>query len=131
MSKSYNNTINLSDTDAQIKKKFSSMMTDPLRVKLSDPGHADECNVFAYYSKFFPELKQEVLEYCKGAKKGCTECKKIFADNLIDKLKDFHKKREEFASDKKRVVEILRNGSQRAKEIASVTLKEVKELIGI
>jgi len=131
MSKSYNNTINLSDSDAEIKKKISTMITDPKRVKLSDPGSPDECNVFSYYAMFAPELKAEVRDCCKGAKRGCTECKKILGDHLVNWLKDFHKRRDEFSKDKKKIIKILEDGSLKAREVASLTLKQVKTAIGI
>lgn len=131
MSKSYNNTINLSDSEEVIKKKVSTMFTDPKRIKLSDKGHPEACNIFSYFSTFVPEMKEEVLSYCVNAKVGCTECKKNLAAGLIKKLKPLHKKREEFDKDKTKVKKILKEGNERANEVTAKTIAEVKEAMQI
>ena len=127
MSKSYNNTINLSDSPEVIKQKIASMFTDPKRIKLPDPGHPEVCNVFSYYASFIPELKAEVSDWCTNAKIGCTECKKKMAEGLIKKLAPFHERRQGFAKDKKKVAKILEQGKEKALSVASKTLKEAKE----
>lgn len=131
MSKSYNNTINLSDSQEVIKKKISSMFTDPKRIKLTDKGHPGVCNVFSYYATFVPLFKDEASLWCTNAKLGCTECKKILAAQIIKKLEPFHKKREELVKDKLGVVKILERGRVRAAEVAAKTLKETKEAMQI
>ncbi|MBU1727572.1 MAG: tryptophan--tRNA ligase, partial [Candidatus Omnitrophica bacterium] len=85
MSKSYNNTINLSDSEETLKQKVSSMFTDPKRIKLNDKGHPDTCNVFSYYCVFVPESKDEARNWCENANIGCTECKKLLAQGLLEK----------------------------------------------
>lgn len=126
MSKSYNNTINLSDSPDEIKKKISVMFTDPKRIKLADKGHPDTCNVFSYYSVFAPELKEEVHDWCIHAKVGCTDCKKKLAEGLIKKLEPIHKKRKELEKDKQTVREILNKGKDKALAVTSEILKKVK-----
>lgn len=130
MSKSYDNTINLSDSEEIIRRKVTSMITDPKRIKLADKGHPDICNVFAYYSTFIPGLKEEVAANCINAKIGCTECKKILASGLMDKLKPFHARREELLRDKNGIRNILDKGKEKAVAFSSTVLKEVKGLIG-
>jgi len=124
MSKSYLNTINLSDPCKAITKKISVMFTDPKRVKLSDQGHPDTCNVFSYYCTFAPGIKNEVYDWCAKAKKGCTECKKILAQQIIEKLAPIQKKREEFIRDKEGVRKIIAKGNEKARAQASGTMQD-------
>ena len=113
MSKSYLNTINLSDTPQLITKKISTMFTDPKRIRLSDKGHPETCNVFSYYSTFVSKMNDEVRDWCMNAKVGCTECKKILAENIINKIAPIQKKREELGKDKGRIRKILDAGRSR------------------
>lgn len=131
MSKSYYNTINLSDSDDEIRKKVNTMITDPERIKLNDPGHPDICNVFSYYGVFLPQMVDEVRDWCMHAKVGCTEWKKRCASGLIDKLAPFHKRREEFARDTKLVEKILVSGREKAIAYASRTVQEAKTTMGL
>lgn len=131
MSKSYNNTINLSDSQEVIREKISGMITDPRRIKLSDPGHPDICNVFAYYSTFVPEAKSEVFDYCTNASVGCTECKKRMAAFLIKRLEPFRQKRAELAKDKNKIKNILEEGKEKAQILARQTIKEAKEAMSL
>ncbi|MCU0651639.1 MAG: tryptophan--tRNA ligase [Candidatus Omnitrophica bacterium] len=126
MSKSYDNTINLSDSEDIIKKKISNMITDPERIKLVDPGHPSVCNVFAYYAVFFPEMKDELHKACADAGLGCVECKKRLASCLIELLKPIQKKRHDFLKDKQMILKILEDGKARASAVASATIREVK-----
>lgn len=130
MSKSYNNTINLCDSQELIKQKIANMVTDPKRIKLADPGHPDVCNVFSYYSVFIPENKAEVFNWCSNAKTGCTECKKRMSEALIEKLAPFQKKRAELAKDKQKIAKVLEEGRSKAEAIASATTKEARSIMG-
>jgi len=127
MSKSYNNTINLSDSEEIIKRKISSMITDPEKIKLADPGHPSVCNVFSYYSVFFPEMKDGLHKVCMEAGLGCVECKKKLASCLIDKLKPLHKKRQELLKDKGQIKKILEEGKVKASSEAGKTMQEVRD----
>lgn len=134
MSKSYGNAINLSDDEAAVRKKVQSMITDPARVKASDPGHPDVCNVYSYYKIYSDDAKtSEVYDWCTGAKKGCTDCKKIMADYLVQSLKPIREKREELLggalADKAKVLGVIQSGQERAQNAARRTLEEVKELL--
>lgn len=131
MSKSYNNTINLSDSPETIKQKISGMITDPARIKLSDSGHPDICNVYSYYAAFMPQAKDEVYDWCKNAKMGCTECKKRMSECLIKELQPFHEKREKICSKKSVIMDILEQCRVKAVNFASQTIKQVKEAMGI
>lgn len=131
MSKSYNNTINLSDPSDVVGKKVGSMITDPKRIKLSDKGHPNACNVYSYYLVFAPQLKDDVYDWCTNAKIGCTECKKRLALNILESLKPLHEKREELLKDKNKIKDILEAGRQKAESFASKTIAEVKQAMQI
>jgi tryptophanyl-tRNA synthetase len=126
MSKSYNNTINLSDSAEAVTEKISNMITDPKRVKLSDKGHPNVCNVFAYYETFLPQLRNEVYDCCVNAKTGCTQCKKKLAAELLEKLKPLHERRRAFLADKAQIRQILERGREKAAAFAARTVAEAK-----
>ncbi|OGC15877.1 tryptophan--tRNA ligase [candidate division WOR-1 bacterium RIFOXYC2_FULL_37_10] len=131
MSKSYGNTIALSDTSDDIKKKVNSMITDPARVKKEDIGHPDVCTVFSYHKIFnqagVPAIEQE----CKEASRGCVACKKEFLSHLLEILEPIQKRRREIETDENKLHDILADGAKKAKSIASTTLKEAKEAMGL
>lgn len=131
MSKSYNNYIGLSEEPETIRKKVQSMITDPLRIRLADCGHPHKCNVFSYYSVFFPEMNKEAEERCLKSKIGCTECKKEFANKLIDLLTPIQEKRHALQGNKKYIQDILSAGKDKAGALAKKTIIEVKELLKI
>lgn len=130
MSKSYMNYILLSDEPDVIVKKVSQMITDPKRIKLSDRGHPDICNLFSYFSIFAePKLKDEVKDWCEEAKVGCTECKKRLAKILIDYLEPIREKRKALPDSK--IEEIIKDGARKARKAAGETMAEVKRLINL
>ena len=129
MSKSYDNAINLSDSEEDIRRKTKKMFTDPRRIKMTDPGHPEECNVYSYCDVFVPEQKKAAYEWCSQAKKGCTECKSIIGDALIEYLAPIRKKREELAKDRKRVEAILEEGRQKARDIAAQTMRDIRKIV--
>ncbi|MEI8011778.1 MAG: tryptophan--tRNA ligase [Candidatus Omnitrophota bacterium] len=129
MSKSYGNTINLSDTPEEIRRKVSGMKTDPKRLRLKDPGHPFECNVFPYFKAFLPASETDVASWCEGALKGCTDCKKVLAEGLIEYLRPIRAEREKILSDHGYISKILADGAARAGAIASSTMKEVRQAV--
>jgi len=131
MSKSFGNFIALSDPPKVISQKVAGMITDPKRVRLRDAGHPEKCNVYSYYKIFKPEATKEVHDYCTKAKVGCTVCKKNMAEAIIEHLKDIQDRRKEILEDKNRIKKILQHGTEKARKIASGTIKEVKETIGL
>ena len=133
MSKSYGNAINLSDAEDVVRKKVQTMVTDPARIKVSDPGHPDICNVYSYYKIFDPAIPKtaEVHDWCTGAKKGCTDCKKIFADVLVDRMKPIWQLRKKYESENGLVENILKKGRAKASAVARETLQEVKQLLNL
>ncbi len=131
MSKSYNNYIGLSDEPEIIRKKIQSMITDPQRIRLTDPGHPDKCNVFSYYCVFLPETKNEAEQRCSKSKIGCTECKKELSGKIINLLAPLQEKRKILEKDKKHIQEILSAGQERASVLAKKTIDQVRGLLKI
>lgn len=131
MSKSYGNFIALGDSEDTIKKKCSQMFTDPKRIKLSDKGHADKCNVYSYHGLFKPECAPEVYDYCTKARAGCTECKKNLGKIISEYLAPIRQKREDLLNDKNKLNVLLERGAERARKVASETMAEVKKAIGL
>ncbi|MCF7877587.1 MAG: tryptophan--tRNA ligase, partial [Candidatus Omnitrophica bacterium] len=127
MSKSYDNYIALDEEDRSLKKKVLGMFTDPARKRKSDPGNPKKCNVFSYYKIIKPEREDEIKQWCKHAKKGCVECKKILLESIREFIVPKREKKQEILKDKKKIYDILKKGEDKARQVASLTLKEVKE----
>jgi len=130
MSKSYGNCIYLADTEEQVLKKVSTMYTDPKRVRKSDPGHPEECNVCDYIKTFAPDQAEEVADKCRNAGWGCTDCKKNLAAVLNGFLGPIRKRRNELLGDRAELERIILDGTERARRVVRETMSEVKRAIG-
>jgi tryptophanyl-tRNA synthetase len=127
MSKSYNNSIYLSDTAEETRKKVMGMMTDPARVRRNDPGEPDVCVAFNLHRIYVPQEKlDEIIPACRNATIGCVECKKILADYMIERLAPSRAKREELAANPAFVDDLLQEGSRRASLISDAVMTEVR-----
>ena len=131
MSKSYNNYIALSDEPGIISEKIQSMFTDPQRIKRTDPGHPEKCNVHSYYRLFAPERKEEIDSLCRKSEIGCTDCKKELAGIVVKYLEPIREKRNTLLKDKARIFDILEKGKKEAQQAAGDTMAEVRQVIGI
>lgn len=129
MSKSYGNFISLSDSPEVIREKAGSMITDTKRIRRSDPGRPDACNVFSYYSIFNPDRVPTVSDWCRGARLGCTECKNRLADVLVEYLAPIREGRKHWLKGA-RIEEVLQDGAGRARAVAADTLALVHQAIG-
>jgi tryptophanyl-tRNA synthetase len=130
MSKSYGNSIYLSDSAEETTRKVLSMMTDPQRVRRSDPGDPDICVAFNLHRIYVPQDKlDEIIPACKGAAIGCVECKKTLATCMNERLAPFRARREEFALDPRFVDDLLANGSARASLISDSVMSEVRSAL--
>ncbi len=130
MSKSYGNTIDLKDDEAATRDKVGTMITDPARIRRNDPGNPDICNVFAYHKEFnTAERLPEIDSACRNATVGCRQCKMELAERINDRLAPYRQRLQEFAADPTIVQEILRQGAQRARCLASETMTVVKKAI--
>ncbi|RIK31808.1 MAG: tryptophan--tRNA ligase [Anaerolineae bacterium] len=130
MSKSLNNHIELAATPEETTARVREMVTDPARVKRTDPGNPDVCNVFSMHKIFSPQDEVDMINIeCRRAGIGCVDCKMRFAANLNKHLEPFRAKRAELASKPDHVTAVLNDGASRAREIAQETMREVREAI--
>jgi tryptophanyl-tRNA synthetase len=130
MSKSYGNVITLSETDEEIRKKTKVMVTDPARKRRTDPGNPDVCPVYDWHKLFStPETLQWAAEGCRTAGIGCIECKAAMAENLIKWIAPVRERRVKWENDPKGVLEILDEGSKKARVVAQGTMERVREAV--
>jgi tryptophanyl-tRNA synthetase len=132
MSKSLNNHIELAATPEETEKRVLTMVTDPARIRLTDPGNPDVCNVFSFHKMFSgAEEIAMVNTECRRAGIGCVDCKKLMAKNLNESLVPFRTRREEFTLKPDEVWNILKDGAARASIIAEKTMEEVRTAVGL
>lgn len=132
MSKSYGNAVFLSDTPKEIDAKISRMMTDPARVRRSDPGEPEKCPAFQLHKIYCTAQEiAEVTQGCRTAGIGCLDCKKIMIKHVIEDLAPIRERRAAYEKDPQAVEEILAGGNQAAQRKASATLAEVRETLGL
>jgi len=132
MSKSYHNAIYLSDPPKVIGEKTLQMFTDKTRLRKTDPGHPDICNVFSFHKLYTsPEKVNQIEEDCKKAIIGCVECKKLLAENLIKGLAPLQEKQQYYQEHLGELKDIIDAGIKKARSVATTTLEEAKEAIGI
>jgi tryptophanyl-tRNA synthetase len=131
MSKSYNNTILLSDSPKEIQNKVRSMITDPKRIRKNDPGDPEVCTVFAFHKVFNKENVFSIGEQCRKGEIGCVECKKILAKKMIDFLTPIYEKRQELLSKPDYIKDIIDKGNKDARNITKETMEEVRDVMKI
>jgi tryptophanyl-tRNA synthetase len=132
MSKSYGNAVFLSDTPQEIDQKLSRMMTDPARVRRSDPGEPEKCPAFQLHKIYCtPEEIEQVSMGCRTAGIGCLECKKVMIKHVIDDLAPFREKRVHYEKKPAEVEKILAEGTDVAQQAAAATMTEVRGTLGL
>jgi tryptophanyl-tRNA synthetase len=125
MSKSYGNTIQLTDEEPVVRQKLKTMVTDPARVRRTDTGDPDKCPVGDLHKVFSaPETMAKVYEGCRSAGIGCIECKGWASDGLVRVLQPMQERRASFSATQ--VKEILDDGSRRASARAEETMRQVR-----
>ena len=129
MSKSYNNSITLSDPPETTQKNVMQMVTDPGRVRRTDPGNPDVCPVFAYHQVYNADEVPQIDKDCRSAAIGCVDCKRNFSNKLITELTPFYERRAGWASKPKTVREVLADGASRARTVAQETMAEVRSVM--
>jgi tryptophanyl-tRNA synthetase len=132
MSKSYENMISLRDEPEVITQKINKMLTDPARIKLSDPGDPNKCPVWQMHQIYSPQDTLDwVVEGCTKAKIGCIECKGPVIDSVISELGPMQERIAKYQSNPNLIQEIIFDGSERARSVAKNTLEEVRDAMGI
>ena len=132
MSKSYGNAIYLKDPPEVVREKLRPMVTDPARVRRTDPGDPDVCPVFDLHKAFSkPDVQAWAAQGCRTAGIGCLDCKRALADQVLERLAPIHARRVEYAQRPDTVWDILTEGSHQAREVARATMDEVRAAMKI
>ena len=132
MSKSYDNMICLREPLEDVRKKITTMQTDPARVRLSDPGDPEKCPVWQLHETYSnAETKEWAMGGCKSAGIGCLDCKKPVIDAVVTELEPIQKEAEQYEKDPDLVRSILIGGCETARETARETLSEVRSAMGL
>lgn len=132
MSKSYGNTIMMADPEPVVRQKLKTMVTDPARIRRSDPGNPDVCPVGDLHKIFSSkETMAKVYEGCRSAGIGCIECKSWAADALVQLLNPMQERRRKFEENSKLAWDILEAGSEKARKAAGETMDGVRASMGM
>jgi len=132
MSKSYDNSIYISDRGEELEKKVAAMFTDPQRKRKKDPGRPDLCNVFTFHGLYSSAVDvRQIADSCRTAGIGCTDCKRMLASRLSESLHPIHECQDYYRAHLEEVKAILADGGTKAREIARITMAEVREALKI
>lgn len=132
MSKSYDNAIYLSDGPKEIAAKVAQMITDPQRMRKSDPGNPDICNVFDFHKLYSDQETVAMVDrQCRKAEIGCVQCKKIMTEFLVKAMEPMHESRKHYESNPRLVDEIIASGGEKARKVARETMEQVRSAIKI
>ena len=131
MSKSYGNAVEMAASPEDTAKAVRGAVTDPQRVRRTDPGRPEVCNVYALHGVFGPERQPEIYEQCTSAGIGCVDCKSQLAESINDTFAPIRARREELAARPEVVDEILHDGARRARVIAQEVLNDAKDAVGL
>jgi len=130
MGKSLNNHIEISATPEETRQRVMQMVTDPARIKRTDPGNPDVCNVFTMHKIFSPPSDVEMINVeCRRAGIGCVDCKKRLAEGMNRNLEPFRTRRAEIAQNPNTVWDVLHDGANRARAIAEKTMEAVRDAV--
>lgn len=130
MSKSYGNEIPYAAEPDELHSRVRLMVTDPKRIKKTDPGDPDICTVYTFHKIFSPE-QNEIAGHCRTAGIGCVECKKRLAEKMVATLSDVHGRRKQLSLKPGKIKEILAYGAERARKLASATMDEVRSVMNL
>jgi len=132
MSKSYGNTVMLTDPEPVVRQKLKTMKTDPARIKRTDPGDPDKCPVGDLHKIFSSqETMAKVYDGCRSAGIGCIECKGWAADALVEILNPMQERRKKYEENPRLAWDILEAGSAKARAVAGATMNEVRQAMGM
>lgn len=132
MSKSYNNTISLREDEASVSKKIRTMPTDPARIKRTDKGDPDKCPVWQLHRVYSnDDTKQWVQKSCRSAGIGCLECKQPVINAVLAEQKPMRERAQLYLDDPALVRNIVSDGCEKARKLASETMSEVRDAMGL
>ena len=132
MSKSYDNTITLREEEADVIKKIRTMPTDPARVRRTDPGDPDKCPVWSLHLVYSGEdTRQWVQKGCKSAGIGCLECKQPVITAVLEEQRPMRERAQQYLDDPTLVRSIIADGCEKARKLASETMRDVREAMGL
>lgn len=132
MSKSVGNTVGILAEPDEVWDRVRTAVTDPQRIRRDDPGRPEVCNVYSLH-KFFgdEETVVDVATQCRGATRGCVDCKRILADNISETFAPYRERAAYYRAHPEVIRDILDQGAEKARAIASETLAEVREKMGL
>ena len=132
MSKSYNNSIAIREDKASLEQKIRKMPTDPARIKRTDPGQPERCPVWQFHQIYSDEnTKSWVQKGCQNASIGCLECKQPIIEQILIEQAPMLERAEQFLTQPKLVREIVDAGTQKARQTAQETMKDVRQAMGL
>jgi tryptophanyl-tRNA synthetase len=132
MSKSYSNTIGLREDPDAVAAKLKTMQTDPARVRRTDPGDPDKCPVWDLHKLYSSDdVKAWVQKGCRSAGIGCLECKKPLIDRVVEEITGMRQRAQEYEDNPDLVRGIVAEGCEKARAVASQTLDDVKQAMGL
>ncbi len=132
MSKSLDNTVGILAEPDEVWARVRTAVTDPQRVRRDDPGRPEVCNVFALHGHFgSSEQLADIDAQCRSASRGCVDCKRILADNIVESFAPMRERAAELRAHPERLREILRTGAEKARTVAKETLAETRRRMGI
>jgi tryptophanyl-tRNA synthetase len=132
MSKSLGNTVPILADPDEVWSRIRTAVTDPQRVRRDDPGRPEVCNVYSLHGFFADdESLEDIATQCRGATRGCVDCKRILSDNVVKAFEPFRERAAEYHANPRLVRDILEDGADRARTIAKGTMAEVRERMGL
>jgi len=132
MSKSYENSIYMSDAGETLQRKVAAMFTDPQRQRRRDPGRPELCNVFTFHQLYTKQEKTgEIETECRRAGIGCTDCKRLLGENIQTAMRPLHERQDYYRHHLREVRDIIAGGDARARSVAEQTMTEVRDAMKI
>ena len=132
MSKSYNNTISLREDEAEVGKKIKTMPTDPARIRRTDAGDPDKCPVWQLHQVYSNDATKEwVQQGCRSAGIGCIECKQPVITAVLEEQKPMRERAQLYLDDPSLVRNIIADGCEKARKLATETMRDVREAMGL
>jgi len=131
MGKSSDNAIEIAFSPEETLERVMTAVTDPARRYRNDPGHPEICNIYSLHGYFSSSMLDDIANRCRSAKIGCVDCKKLLAQHINSALQPVRERRASLAAKPQYITDILADGAQRAKVIATETITEAKQRIGL